>query len=424
MSSAPSSLQESQRPPSSPAVLLVVDDEPDLEMLIRQRFRAQIREKRYEFVFARNGVEALRQLEGNPEIAVVLSDINMPQMDGLTLLKRIGDCLDTLPAIGQEARRELKAVMVSAYGDMSNIRSAMNLGAFDFLTKPIDLGDLETTISKTLREVERLRQASHDHEQLAKVERELLLASRIQKALLPTFREFEERKEFEIHAAMVPARAIGGDFYDSFLLDQDHLALVIADVCGKGVAAAIFMAFSRAMLRACAMQIHEPGACLEQLNRLLLAETAENIFVTMQYAVLDLRSGSLSYTCAGHSPACRVSADRLKTGPCAVEELEAVGGPVLGILPDAKFPAGSVQLRHGDTLFFFTDGVTEAMHADGSLFESDRLCALLAAAAGGSPRELVEEGFETLKDFTFGAEQSDDITMMAVRFLSPGHHQP
>lgn len=128
------------------AKILVVDDEADLELLIKQKFRRQIREQKYEFVFAGNGEDALVVLESNPDIDMVLSDINMPKMDGLTLLIKLG-----------EVSPLLKSVIVSAYGDMDNIRTAMNRGAFDFLTKPIDFKDLEVTMEKTLRYVEQLK---------------------------------------------------------------------------------------------------------------------------------------------------------------------------------------------------------------------------------------------------------------------------
>src|SRR6516225_7974518 len=127
--------------------ILVVDDEPDLEELILQKFRRQIREGRLAFKFARDGLEALRSLEQRPDIDLVVSDINMPRMDGLSLLQKL-----------QEADDKKSTIIVSAYGDMSNIRTAMNRGAFDFLTKPIDFADLEATIDKTLRHVEMIRE--------------------------------------------------------------------------------------------------------------------------------------------------------------------------------------------------------------------------------------------------------------------------
>ena len=130
------------------ATILVVDDEPDLEALVEQRFRRQIRAGEFDFRFARDGVEALEMLTNGSAVDMVVSDINMPRMDGLTLLQKI-----------QEADDQLSTVIVSAYGDMANIRTAMNRGAFDFVTKPIDFADLEATIKKTLAHIERLREA-------------------------------------------------------------------------------------------------------------------------------------------------------------------------------------------------------------------------------------------------------------------------
>jgi len=130
------------------ATILVVDDEPDLEALILQKFRRQIRDGEVAFVFARDGIEALQSIEDHPHVDMVVSDINMPRMDGLSLLQKL-----------QEAEDKKSTIIVSAYGDMSNIRTAMNRGAFDFLTKPIDFGDLEMTIDKTIRHVEMMREA-------------------------------------------------------------------------------------------------------------------------------------------------------------------------------------------------------------------------------------------------------------------------
>src|SRR3981081_2863614 len=130
------------------ATILVVDDEPDLEALVLQQFRRRIREGTVAFVFAHDGIEALQSLEAHPHIDMVVSDINMPRMDGLSLLAKL-----------QEAEEKKSTIIVSAYGDMSNIRTAMNRGAFDFLTKPIDFGDLEMTIEKTRRHVEMMREA-------------------------------------------------------------------------------------------------------------------------------------------------------------------------------------------------------------------------------------------------------------------------
>lgn len=208
-----------------PHKILVVDDEPDLELLIKQKFRKEIKDDSFQFVFAHNGVQALESLEEHEDISVVLSDINMPEMDGLTLLQKLHEMNNPL----------LKSVIVSAYGDMENIRTAMNRGAFDFLTKPIDFNDLDLTVRKTMQHLEVIKSALQSRDELVAVQRDLTTAARIQQSLLPNvFPPFPERNEFEIHAEMITAKNVGGDFYDFYFLDDDRLAFAIGDVSGKG----------------------------------------------------------------------------------------------------------------------------------------------------------------------------------------------
>ena len=149
-----------------PCTILVVDDEPDLETLIRQRFRRRIRKDEMRFVFAHDGVQALEALEGHPEIELIMTDINMPRMDGLTLLNEL-----------RTIRPKCRAVVVSAYGDMANIRTAMNRGAFDFVTKPIDFKDLELTIEKTMTHLAMMREALKHRAQLLALHQELRVAA-------------------------------------------------------------------------------------------------------------------------------------------------------------------------------------------------------------------------------------------------------
>ena len=150
--------------------ILSVDDEPDMEMLITQRFRRQIRDKSFEFIFATNGAEALERLDDHQDISLILSDINMPEMDGLTFLTKFNDRKNPYQ----------KAVMVSAFNDMDNIRTAMNRGAFDFVTKPISFEDLETTLNRTIAHVGTLMASQLEHDQLVAIQNDLNIAQEIQ----------------------------------------------------------------------------------------------------------------------------------------------------------------------------------------------------------------------------------------------------
>jgi phosphoserine phosphatase RsbU/P len=381
------------------AKILIVDDEPDLELLIRQRFRREIRDETYHFAFARNGEEALAVLDADSGIELVLTDINMPVMDGLTLLGRI-----------RERPRPPAAVVVSAYGDMANIRLAMNGGAADFLTKPIDFQDFETTVRKTLGEVRRLRTAADDRIRLVAMERDLETAAEIQRSFLPDG-ELKGRSDFALGAAMTPARAVGGDFYDYFPLDNGRLGLVIGDVSGKGVPAALFMAVTRTLLRAAALRGEAPGECLTEVNRVLLRDAASSLFVTLFYGVLDPGTQTLSYSNGGHNPPFVL---RAGSEACL---LPGRGLPV-GTLDEATYPTGEAVLRPRDVLFLYTDGVTEAMDTAGEQFTTARLQAALQCGDWSAPAVLVRDVLAAVRQFTGDAPQSDDLTALAV--LYPG----
>jgi phosphoserine phosphatase RsbU/P len=255
------------------------------------KIRKKIKENEFEFVFADNGQEALDKLQEDSSIDLVMSDINMPVMDGLTFLSRLSDF-----------NRIMKAVIVSAYGDMQNIRTAMNRGAYDFLMKPIDFLDFEVTVNKTRKAMEEIRQGTQAKEQLTALQYELSVASRIQQSILPRkFPPFPDRKEFTIFASMTPAREVGGDFYDSFFIDQNRLGFVIGDVSGKGVPAVIFMAVSRTLLRATAMQGISAGECLGYVNSVLCRQSDPSMFVTIFYGILHTNTGELEYSVGGHN---------------------------------------------------------------------------------------------------------------------------
>lgn len=384
-----------------PSKLLVVDDEPDLESLVKLKFRKQIRESLYDFVFARSGTEALTKLGDDPDVCLVLSDINMPEMDGLTLLQRITELKNPL----------LKTIVVSAYGDMKNIRTAMNRGAFDFVTKPIDFNDLEVTITKTLLHVETMKKALEEHDRLVSVQRDLSIATRIQQSIIPRiFPPFPDRKELDIYAEMITAKEVGGDFYDFFFIDRDRLAFVIGDVSGKGVPAAIFMAMSRTLLKAVAFQISDPAGCLTKVNDLLVTENKASMFVTVFYGIVNTATGEVEYTNGGHN------SPYLLHSSGTVEPLESVGGLFLGLAENLTYESKRISLEPGETLLLYTDGVTEAMNSRQELFGEERLLGVLQKAASSSLTEMIQSTFSDLHEFSEECPQSDDITMLALRY--------
>ena len=345
--------------------ILSVDDEVDLEILLTQYFRRKIKKGEYEFSFAHNGVEALKMLLEHPDFDIILSDINMPEMDGLTLLSKINEMRN--PA--------LKCIMVSAYGDMDNIRSAMNQGAFDFTTKPIDLGDLERTIEKAAEQIAFVKKAQEEHSQLTSIQNDLHVAQEIQETILPkelpAFPD-EIRRRFDLAAGMKAAKYVGGDFYDYFKIDGTRLGIVIGDVLSN--------------------------------------DSVEDMFVTVFYGILDLSTGHLKYSNAGHNPPIVI-----RRADSSVTTLEPTGDIALGAVPGITYSEKETVLAPGDSLLLYTDGVTEAMNSAGELFGTTSLQNLCSSPAD-SPQALIDNISASLAAFTAGTPQSDDITLLAVSY--------
>ena len=383
--------------------ILSVDDELDLELLLTQYFRRKIRKGEYEFRFAHNGLEALTMLLKEKDFDIILSDINMPEMDGLSLLTKINEMRN--PA--------LKCIMVSAYGDMGNIRQAMNNGAFDFATKPIDLDDLSLTIEKAIEQITYIKKMQQEHNQLESIKGDLAVAREIQQAILPRiFPPFPENShQLDIAASMNAAKDVGGDFYDFFRIDADRIGFVIADVSGKGVPAAIFMAVSRTLIRATGLRGVKPSECMSYSNNLLPEESVSSMFVTVFYGIYNIKTGEVTYTNAGHNPPYVVKANG------RVERLPFSDCIIAGIVKDYPFTEKTLQLEPGDTLLLYTDGVTEALNTQEEEYGEERLEALLRSASQKDCQEMIDTVKADVKAFEGDAEQSDDITLLALKRL-------
>ena len=384
-----------------PIKILSVDDEMDLELLLTQYFRRKIRKGEYEFHFAHNGVEALTMMLKEKNFDIILSDINMPEMDGLTLLTKINEMQN--PA--------LKCIMVSAYGDMGNIRQAMNNGAFDFATKPIDLDDLSVTIEKAIEQINYIKQSQQEHTQLESLKTDLAVAGEIQQAILPRvfppFPEFSE--QLDLAASMTPAKDVGGDFYDFFRIDDSHIGVVMADVSGKGIPAAIFMAVSRTLIRAIGMQGISPSDCIKRSNDLLCKESVDCMFVTVFYAIYDVKTGELNYCNAGHNSPFVLHADG------TVEMLPTSTNCMIGAINGLDFNEQTMQLGKGDILLTYTDGVNEAVNTAFEEYGDDRMENVLGEMTGKSCKEVIDGLLASVKAFAGEAPQSDDITLMALK---------
>ena len=383
-----------------PVKILVVDDEPELELLVRRIFRRQIRADKWTFVFAADGRDALEQLQTDPEIALVLTDLNMPRMDGLTLLARLA-----------ELDRSLKAVVISAYDDMANIRTAMNRGAFDFVMKPIDFKDLEKTIDRARDELLAYRKATEAQQQVVAMKKEMEVARRIQEAILPL--SFPKRHDVDLYAFTSTARDVSGTFYDFFLIGKHQVGFLMGDVAGKGVSAALFIAMSQTFLKGIAQQGEAPGRCLTAMNRLLFPDGFPDLTVTVFYGLLDTRTGDLAYANAGHP------APYVLRNPGTVARLDSTVDRSIWHTREHPYPTHQAILQPGEGLLLFTQGVTGAIDQHGHRFSAERLAALLREHIEASPPQLIRAVLRAVMDFTDDAPLTDDLTALALHFNGP-----
>ena len=273
-------------------------------------------------------------------------------------------------------------------------------------------GLVSTQQSRLLKLLRELQAAVQTQAMLASLQQELEIARQMQLSILP--RSAPDLGEIDIAATMIPAKEVGGDFYDYFPIDDEHLAIVVADVSGKGVPAAFFMAISRTLLKSNALFLRFPGATIAALNDQLCAENDQMMFVTVFYGVLHLRSGKLTYVNAGHNPPVR-----LRDGQARFFERGA--NMALAVMEGQEYTEGEVTLSPGETLLLYTDGVTEANNAEGTLFGDQALLDAMVAVgadrvhkghAGGVPQRVVQ----AVRAFEAGAAQADDITVVAITY--------
>lgn len=242
--------------------------------------------------------------------------------------------------------------------------------------------------------------------------RELEQAAMIQRSILPSQSPpFADRTDFELHAAMVPAREVGGDLFDFFLLDDDRLGFAVGDVSGKGVPAALFMAIACTLLRAAAHHHATPGGCLTYINESLVKQNGSGMFVTLFYGILNTRTGALEYSNAGHNPPYVFSPGG------QIRALKERCGPMLGVLPGLQYATRSAEVGLGEGVLVFTDGVTEARRKTGDFYEELRLEAFLEANASLPAEELVRGVHAEVERFAAGAPRADDITVLGLRRL-------
>lgn len=261
---------------------------------------------------------------------------------------------------------------------------------------------------KTLQYIERVKTVTAENERIGT---ELSLATRIQANILPNiFPAFPDRSEFDIYATMTPAKAVGGDFYDFFLIDDDHLGIVIADVSGKGVPAALFMMASKIMVQNTAMSGKRPAEVLRAVNEQICRNNHEEMFVTVWFGILDLNTGKIIAANAGHEyPA-------LQKPDGSFELIRQKPNFVIGGMPSIRYTEYEMQMAPGGKLFLYTDGVGEATNPKLELYGTDRLLETLNIVRDSSPKEVLDAVTRSVAVFADKEPQADDLTMMCIQY--------
>jgi len=245
----------------------------------------------------------------------------------------------------------------------------------------------------------------------SRIDAELSMATRIQSDMLPNiFPAFPERSEFDIYASMKPAKEVGGDFYDFFFIDEDRLGLVMADVSGKGVPAALFMMASKILVQNYAMMKKDPKAALEAANDQICRNNREQMFVTVWLGILDLKTGMLTASNAGHEYPI------IKLPGGSYELKKDKHGFVIGGMEGLKYKEYEIQLEKGSVLFLYTDGVAEASNAENELFGTERLLETLNVCDAATPKEVLCDVDAAVEAFVNGAPQFDDLTMLCLKY--------
>ena len=386
----------------SSRILVVDDNEMNRDMLSRRLAR-----RGYDVATAEDGRRALAMIEDGA-FDLVLLDIMMPEVNGYEVLERLK---------ADSTRRHIPVIMISAVDEMESVVRCIKLGAADYLPKPFDVTLLQARVEASLA-VKRL----HDREKAyaRSLERELEIGRQIQQGFLPE--TLPDAPGWDLAARFRPARQVAGDFYDAFWMPAEdasggasrRIGLVVADVCDKGVGAALFMALFRSLLRATAQAASGPpaGDPLLHVVRTVndyIATTHDraNMFATVFFGALDPASGHLRYVNAGHDAP-------LVVDPDGQRRLLDPTGPALGLLPEVTFSTEETTLAPGTTLAAFTDGASDAQGPDGTFFGEARLLDLLAAPAP-SADALLGRVDDALAAHAHGTEPFDDVTLLAVR---------
>ncbi len=380
--------------------LLVVDDNEDNRYTLVMRLEI---EGYTNIAVAGDGEDALALLKSET-FDLVLLDVMLPKMDGYQVLK-------WLKAEGR--LHHVPVIMISALNEIDSVVRCIELGAVDYLPKPFDPILLKARVGASL-EKKRLRDEIRAH--LARMEEELAAARQLQMSMVPSaFPVPSAERPIEIAAMMEPAREVGGDLYDFYELDDQRFCFFIGDVSGKGMASALFMARTKNVIRLITRFLRrpdgsrpDPAEIMTAVNRELSNDNNSMMFVTLFFGIVDARTGHVQFTNAGHNPPYHLSGG-------AITAITAAKGHALGARADSIYESGFLRLSPGETMYLYTDGITEAANPQNEMFTDLRLQAVLRKVCQCSTAVIIRTVVDEVRSFAAGTLQSDDITALALR---------
>lgn len=381
---------------SNAAKILVVDGDPDIRVLYSQWFSGRDKGLKYSFMFCPTDKKALEIVKENRDLSVVVCDWGVPIRGGLELVK----CINNIDG-------NISCVVVSTFGNISYAREAMVAGAFDFLVRPTDFNDLEKSLERGVTACLDRRHADETALRLQKINEELNSSADLQRSILPG--NNLRSGCVDLFADTSPAAEVGGDFYDFFWITDSRLGVVMADVSGKNVTAALFMVMAKTLIKAFARSSKDPADCLKSANYELARENHNSMFVTAIFGVFDVETCVFEYSNAGHLPVALVCREGARL-------LHSDSGVAMGITDDIEFKNNRVKLSSGDAIFLYTDGVTEAENENNDEFGYDALLDTLSRNRSKNPERMTKCVVDKLKEFVCGADQSDDITTLCLKY--------
>lgn len=290
------------------------------------------------------------------------------------------------------------------------------MGASPITTLSVETGDELEVLCRALKgmekdlatHIENLKKVTAEKERIGA---ELNVATQIQADMLPRiFPPFPDRNEFDIFASMTPAKEVGGDFYDFFLIDDNHLGMVMADVSGKGVPAALFMVIAKTLIKNRAQMGGGPSEILQYVNEQLCQGNEAELFVTVWFAILDITTGKGMAANAGHEHPV------IRRANGEYELVQYRHSPAIAVMEDIRFKEHEFEMHPGDSLFVYTDGVTEATNAKNELYGTERMLKALNSEMDADPKKLLQNVQDGINAFVGNAPQFDDITMMCLAY--------